>query len=207
VKQKTIAKGFSLIELIMVVAIGLVVAAMAVPSLSRGIATIRMRESLGGAASLLQRTRIEAVKSNRIRAARYQVVQNTPMVWVDTNGDNTIQSTEPQVQMAREVEVQFSPNVPPTSFPSSTLLGYNQTASPTPFNVGFNQRGLPCTPNTSTGLPSLCDLCTITTTAGSNNGFLYYFKMTSYFGDRWGAITVTPAGRIRVWMLTGSTGN
>jgi len=207
VKQKTIAKGFSLIELIMVVAIGLVVAAMAVPSLSRGIATIRMRESLGGAASLLQRTRIEAVKSNRIRAARYQVTQNTPFVWVDTNGDNTIQSTEPQVQLAREVEVQFSPNVPPTTFPSNTLLGYNQTASPTPLNVGFNQRGLPCTPNTSTGLPTLCDLGTITTTAGSNNCFLYYFKMTSYFGDRWGAITVTPAGRIRVWMLTGSTWN
>jgi hypothetical protein len=60
-----------------------------------------------------------------------------------------------------------------------------------PFEVVFNQRGLPCTYIAATGV------CTMT-------GYLYYFRLSSTLGDQWGAITVTPAGRIRVWTFNGA---
>jgi hypothetical protein len=34
--------------------------------------------------------------------------------------------------------------------------------------------------------------------------YQYYFRLASSFGDQWGAITITPAGRIRVWTYNGS---
>src|SRR4051794_28150940 len=82
--------GFSMIELMVVIAIGLVIAAMAVPNLTRAIATVRLRESATGIAGLLQKTRIEAVRTNRIEVARFSKDANgVPFIYNDLNQNNT----------------------------------------------------------------------------------------------------------------------
>ena len=201
--------GFSLVELMIVLVISLVVAAFALPNITSAIDNIRLRGAASNIAGLLQECRILAVKTNRVQIARMDstgafVDVNYSGAYAATYTLNSISGVEPAVQVPSAVTVATGP---PTTFPDTQLLGYTQAASSLPFNIGFNQRGLPCGPKTSTGDPTPCSLGSISTTTGSSAGFLYYFKITGTFGDSWAALTITPAGRIRVWTLSGTTWN
>jgi prepilin-type N-terminal cleavage/methylation domain-containing protein len=184
-------RGFSIIELVIVVVIILVVTVLALPSINRSITALRMRSAMGGVSGLLQKTRIEAVRTNRVQVLRLGNLKGASVVYVDSAiapGPPT--ALKPLVQLPSGVAPE-TVLVPPTAFPSDQLLGYTQPVSVAPFEVVFNQRGLPCTYIAATGV------CTMT-------GYLYYFRLSSTLGDQWGAITVTPAGRIRVWTFNGA---
>ncbi|MBI2681900.1 MAG: prepilin-type N-terminal cleavage/methylation domain-containing protein [Acidobacteriales bacterium] len=201
-------KGFSMVELMIVIVIILVISAMAMPNLSRGITMIRLRGSLGGVAGLLQKTRIEAVRTNRIMVARYKVVDSVAFAYLDLNQNNAIdggasgQNAETVIQFGQGAQYVPKPASPPQGLDGTKLLGYDQKESDAPFNVGFSQRGIPCKPDSSTSTVASCQ----PTYVSGVGGYLYYFKAASVFGDRWGAITITPAGRIRVWTYSDSAG-
>lgn len=200
-------RGFSLIELVVVVFIILLISAMAAPRVTAAISNIQLRGAMNSLSGMLQRTRIIAVKTNRIIEARLGQTGGANVAYVDLDTDGSLRTTnngrcpdsmanncaEPLVQAANTITVDFTG---PATALDATILGFTPT-SPNPFNVAFNQRGVPCTPNPATS-PTAC---------ASNVGFRYYFRMTDTFGTRWAAITVTPAGRIRVWTLTGTTWN
>lgn len=201
-KGMTNQRGFSLVELLVVVVIILVVSALAIPNIAAALNTFRLRGTVSSVAGLLQESRILSVKMNRVYQVKLSQIGNANVAYVDLNNNNTpdnapcvhnfaINCPEPLIQGAQSVTVDFTG--PSTAFPSATLLGYTQAASTSPFQVGFNQRGVPCT-----GTIAAC---------ASNNGFLYYFRIDGALGTRWAALTVTPAGRIRVWTLSGTTWN
>ena len=202
------SRGFSLIELMIVLVISLVVAAFAMPSMSGAITTMRLRSGMSSIAGILQETRIMAVKSNRFNVARNAVFNGANLFYDDLNFNNAYTpaagttAAEPSVQVTTGLTFQTTP---PTAFPSASLLGGNFTpTAATVFNVGFNARGLPCTPTGGspvTGTPVSCD------TAGGSVGYLMYFKIAGSFGDSWSAISITPAGRIRTWILNGTHWN
>ncbi len=199
--------GFSMIELLIVLVISLVVAAFAMPSMSGAITTMRLRSSMSSIAGMLQETRIVAVKSNKFGVARTTTFNNAQLFYTDLDFNNAYTpaagttAAEPSVQVPTAVSFQTTP---PTAFPSAALLGgtFNPTAA-TLFNVGFNARGLPCTPtggSPTTGTPATC-------ITDGTVGYLMYFKIAGSFGDDWSAITITPAGRIRTWILNGTHWN
>jgi hypothetical protein len=159
--------------------------------MSRAITNIRLRGALGSTASLLQKARIDAVRTNRVHVARFGNLAGANVIYVDqalAMGLPT--STKPMVQMPLGVAPELTVP-PPTVFPSSTLLGYPTPTVPPQFEVYFSQRGLPCNYIAGTGV---CQ----------QNSYQYYFRLANTFGDQWGAITITPAGRIRVWTYNGS---
>ena len=63
-------RGFSMIELMIVLVISLVVAAFALPNISGAITTMRLRSAMSSIAGILQETRILAVKNNKFNVAR-----------------------------------------------------------------------------------------------------------------------------------------
>jgi len=212
-KRQFRARGFSLVELMIVVAIILVVSAMALPSMARGITTIRLRGAANTISGMIQKTRIEAVRTNRIMVLRQTTLNDgvTPVYFVDgaipqnsttSQQDNRIDNFEPQAMVSKEVQLQFS-GYP--SFDENQLLGYSNGASSSPFNLAFNQRGLPCTPNSTSGQITSCPLTGIDETHTSSSSYQYYFKLSSPFGDQWASVTVTPAGRVRTWVWNGSS--
>jgi type II secretory pathway pseudopilin PulG len=179
-----------LIEMVIVIAIILVITALALPSMNRSITALRMRSAMGGVAGLLQKTRIEAVRTNRVQVLRQGTLTNAQVVYVDSaSAPGPATSTKPLVQLPLGVLPETT-QLPPVAFPANQMLGYTQAVSAAPFEIVFNQRGLPCNYTAATGV------CAMT-------GYLYYFRLNSTFGDQWGAITVTPAGRVRVWTFNG----
>lgn len=222
-KRQSKARGFSLVELMIVVAIILVVSAMALPSMARGITTIRLRGAATTIAGMIQKTRIEAVRANRIMVLRQTTLNDgvTPLFYVDGSlpqnvtgnasacppmcQNQALDRWESQAMISKEIQLQTS-GYP--SFDSNALLGYASTPSAAPFRIAFNQRGLPCTivTDTSSGITS-CPLnaAGMTSSVGSNSSYQYFFKLSSTFGDQWVSVTITPAGRVRTWVWNGST--
>jgi prepilin-type N-terminal cleavage/methylation domain-containing protein len=78
-------KGFTLLELIMVVAIILIVAAIAAANVTRAIRTARIRGAAVEYANLLQTTHTRAINDDRFYAVYVQppVGGNTPVAYAD----------------------------------------------------------------------------------------------------------------------------
>jgi prepilin-type N-terminal cleavage/methylation domain-containing protein len=213
-------RGFSMIELLVVIAIILVVSAMALPSMNRSINTIRLRSGMSDIAGLLQKGRMEAVRSNRIMVVRSGTLDDglTPIFYVDGANDPSKkvqqiskyqdlarEQWEPLIAVNKDITIEDPSSAP--SFDSDKLLGYAAAGNAaTPVAVAFNQRGLPCIIQAqSSGFVTSCDLgAGYGVSQTSTAAYQYFFKYKSTFGTLWGSITVTPAGRVRVWTWNGT---
>src|SRR5689334_9305367 len=96
-KRDRAASGFSLLELMIVVGILMVVAAMAMPKIMTTIADVRLRSAVNSASGLMQQARMMAIKDNQLRKLKYSNVASGGFVYIDVNDDDHIQATEPQV--------------------------------------------------------------------------------------------------------------
>jgi prepilin-type N-terminal cleavage/methylation domain-containing protein len=196
VTMKKTGAGFSLIELMVVVAIAIVVAAMAVPAVKRTITSYQLDSSVHSVASMLQQTRMAAVRTNTPYYAQYNptaALNNEAVALPATrpNPANYDGSQDPTAAIAGNVIFQ-----PLAQAPNHAQLdAYLGIAPDAGALIGFNARGIPCT--SAAGNPFLCD-------TAAPHGFEWF--MQSNVGGGWAAITVTPAGRIRSWRLTRTNG-
>lgn len=90
-------KGFTLIELVIVVALIAIVAAYAVPSFGRLIESNRVSSTANGLLGALNYARSEAVKVGRtvnIRPVDGAAWGSGLLVWLDADGDNTFDANE-----------------------------------------------------------------------------------------------------------------
>ena len=184
-------RGFSLLELMVVVGILLVVAALAIPNFMTMTANARLRSGMSSFSGLLQNCRMIAVKKNRIMTVHFSVLSNGPVGYVKdaTVTSPTLESTDPQVELGAPVTKVVSPTGPgaPGALLDSSTLGFTpQTGDPS-----FNPRGMPCSYSGTTCTP--------------NAGFVYYFTDSRPMGkNAWAAVSVTPAGRVKTWFWSGS---
>lgn len=115
--------GFSLLEMLVVVAILLTVMAIAAPSLMRSIASYRLESNARAISSLIQRARFEAMRRNR----------STCTGFVDLGGEGRyVMNTDC--------------TVPPVASPDAPTVG-------TPANVMWYLKGAPQLPPSFKGLP------------------------------------------------------
>src|SRR5215475_15563546 len=83
--------GFSLIELLDVVAVMLVVAALAAPTLTTTLDSYRMPGTLSSIANLAQRARTQAIKKNTSQHIHFATVANRAVTFVtDANDANVV---------------------------------------------------------------------------------------------------------------------
>lgn len=197
--------GFSLIELLIVIAIIMVIAAMATPNIMTAINNIRLRSAAGEVAGLLQQCRERAVRNNRYYTIKPTALGGGQGAYVDLNYngvfDGGAPAPEPLIQFPQNITV-VNAGAPNTA----NLIGQccttftPQAASILP---SFNARGLPCVG--AANPPPANSLCNIRDAGGNTVGFVYYMNQPRPFGAvGWAAVSVTPAGRVRVWTYDGT---
>jgi prepilin-type N-terminal cleavage/methylation domain-containing protein len=190
--------GFTLQEVLVVVAIGLIVTLAAVPVMSNAIANMRLRSSLTSVSGLLQNTRAIAVQQNKNKTACHFNVATAPYSLVYFVKDATdcttatLLTADPQVELEAPITPYGAPTGTgaPTALDNTTQLGV--TTAPLTTDPSFNSRGLPCTYASGSCTP--------------NVSFVQYYKDNRISGSGgWAAISVSPAGRIKRWFWNGSS--
>jgi Tfp pilus assembly protein FimT len=199
-----------------VIAILLILAGITAPKILGMIETQRMQSTTRAYASFLQEARYRAEQAGQW----YEILLDTSdpsvaIAYVDINGDGNRQTSEPSVQIPAPITVPDpagAPTAVTSGFSNANLLGatplnvdntpatWNQNGSQTP-GLAFNERGLPCQ-RTSAAVA-----CTNSTQTNVNGSLVaapvawvtYFAYPTSNGGALYSAVTVTPAGRIKVW--------
>ena len=199
-------RGFSMIELLVVCAIVLVLAAIATPNFIEAIANISLRNSANSVAGLLQEARLRAVRDNKYYTVR---ANSTNQAYIDLGGPGAAATDgsgnnawepggssvtpEPLVQLSGTT--QFAQTGAPT-FADSLMVGTGSVIQgDSPLRVSFNSRGLPCTMSGS--------LCKNITSSGNPVAYVYFLTDLRPLNG-WAAVSVSPAGRVKVWFYNGS---
>lgn len=200
------ATGFSLIELLVVVAIMLVVAAFAIPTLSTTMDSYRLHSTLGSAANMVQRARMQAIKRNITQHIHFATVNNRAAIFV-TDIDDTVSVTAPVPGAANDPKLsaefwlssQFAlSGVPsgtgaPAALTGALMWGTSLPINSSPQDPYFNSRGMPCLPDP------------ITTVCVPVNGFVYYYQYHGSRATRWAATSISAAGLIQSWFWNGTS--
>jgi Tfp pilus assembly protein FimT len=186
-----------MLELLIVVAMSIVVAAIAIPNFMSVIANFRLRGAMSSLSGLLQSCRMTAVQRNTIMTAKFGVFPpGGPVAFIKKGGDTSAMSNlDPQVQLGAPLTQIITPSG--TGAPSAldtTTLGFSPlTYQPSSNFPGFNSRGLPCKWDVST---SVCS---------TGVGYVFYFTDTRPLGKSgWAAVTISPAGRVKTWSWNGT---
>jgi Tfp pilus assembly protein FimT len=183
-------RGFTLLELLIVCGVAMVVAAFVVPKTMTAMYNLRLRAGAGSVAEVFQNGRMLAISRNRNMDVHFANSAGVLSVYVDLNGNGQKDSGEPSAAMGGSPTMMYTPtgsNAPIAL--TSAQLGFDPSASPTLADPSFNSRGLPCTGSCS----------------AVSGGLVYYFSDARPWGTpAWAAVSITQAGRIKVWTWSGT---
>ncbi len=202
-QRMKVQRGFSLIEVIVVLAIMMIITVIAIPIVRQTVAGYQLDASGRVVARLLQNTRQAAVKANQPYYAQYNgagaslafavpaIRSNNP-----PDGTNYNSAIDPTVAIVGSVAFQAvgqAASGPPDHLQLDTYLGGGAV-------IGFNARGLPCMASAGSQW-----ICAQTDPALGGTPAFEWFIQNSITQD-WEAVTVSPAGRIKAWRLTSRNG-
>ncbi len=205
--------GFSLIEILIVLFVVMVVAAIAVPNVLLAVSNIRLRASAGDLAGLMQQARIMAAKNNPqtppVYAIRYAVLGGKQIAYIDLNGDgswsssvtvNGVTLTEPLTELSGTVVLAAGAPSGSGGQPGPYVLAGDTVIGGASFDntrtIAFTPRGFPCDYTS----PPTCNTPAATY-------FVHYLTDTRVGGAGWAAVVVTKAGRTKVVNWNGSQWN
>lgn len=182
-------RGFSLMEMMVVVAILLILSGIAIPSLLRSIRRYQVESAVRNVANIIMQTRYEAIRRNQRVSTVYAAPTGSlgPRYGIDTNGNNTLDAGEPFIMGNRNMTLTGLAG----SFGRSD---YTSLSAPPGLRIAFSPEG---TAVDAAGA-MVANVQSIFFVRGNGATFMEQFSDPNRFA---GAITVTPAGRVRVWRL------
>ena len=197
-KTERTETGFSMVELLVVLAVVAILLAIILPNMGRVIVSYRLDSSGRAVASLMQQTRFQAVKTNQAYYLRFDntLTPNVAFMKQDPVAGGYVQG-DPAITLPSGYTFQTTVTA---DFHKQLddFLG-NSVAIELATPVGFNPRGMPCVNN-----PVGSSVCAqVDPVLPGAPGFEWFFQGTN--PNAWEAITVTPGGRTKAWRMI-STG-
>jgi type II secretory pathway pseudopilin PulG len=181
--------GFSLLELLIVVAVLMVISIIAIPNMMTVISNARLQGGGTNLSGLLQNSRALAIGQNTTMTTHFTVLGSGPVAYIKPADDTSpLAHLDPQVQLgAPLIKVVLPTGSGAPAALTTTELGFTAVTT----DPSFNSRGLPCA--------YWGGLCPTT-------GFVFYFRDNRTMGKSgWIAVSISPAGRIKRWIYSGTS--
>jgi prepilin-type N-terminal cleavage/methylation domain-containing protein len=199
------SNGFTLTEIVVVLAIVLIMAGVAFPIFTRISYNIRLKSAAVNISGLMQQARILAARQNAVYTVLIPSTGGTACINLNPGIDSTCDSGE-VVLGQTEPLIRFNANVIPAAgapngsggTPSAYVLPGDSSGTPydNATTLAYSARGLPCAYVSST-----CN-----TPAASY--FVYYLKDPRPDGTTgWAAVVVTRTGRTKSYTWNGASWN
>src|SRR5437763_10283488 len=143
--------GFSIVELLVVMAIIMVVTAFAIPTMTTTMDGIRLRGALGSASNIAQRCRMQAVKRNKPQRLHFNTVGNSVALFVTDWDDAAVAPApgDPKLWAQYWLSSEFAiPGLPsgagaPPQLTNTQMWGTSTVTLNKNTDPYFNSRGIP----------------------------------------------------------------
>ncbi|HET9180780.1 MAG TPA: type II secretion system protein [Candidatus Angelobacter sp.] len=197
--------GFSLTELVVVVAIIMLVSGLSLPSLSRILDNAKLNAAAQQVASIYQQGRIRATQDNNYYLVPVLAngIQGS-QVCLDLNGDGACSPTEPQAQISAVMDL--SNAVVPAGL-DATALGFTTDLSDAPSAVNYSQQGIAESALAWNALGLPCLRPSSTSPCSGPAGWVQYLQLRSGDDVLYAAVTVSPTGNVRIWHYAPGSGS
>jgi type IV fimbrial biogenesis protein FimT len=189
--------GFSLVELVLSLAVLLVITTLAIPVVVRSLQTYQLNSTASQLAGMLKFAKFDAIRQNT--HVNFQILQSGTnwIVWVDSNGDNLANGAEPQmvIPIAGNDTLLPASSVPSPS-PIALTLGagnslYTWTVLSGNGSIIYDQRGVVVS---SPGGPVVTTITAL------------YLGNPNDPSSGYRAVITLPSGAVQVW-TSSSAGN
>lgn len=142
-KRRASARGFSIVELLVVMFLILVTSVIALPNFIRMLRTSQLTNGATKVADILKLTRFQAIRRNTSVTCRIAGSSTSTTIFADTNGNSVADSAESQTVLSGNVNLVAAGSVPGTTT-LATAIGTNVTLVPVSTTAGtytFDARG------------------------------------------------------------------
>jgi len=139
--------GFSLVELVLSLAVLLVITTLAVPVVVRSLQTYQLNSTASQLAGMLKFAKFDAIRQNTPVSCQIQQSGGNWLVWVDSNGNNQPDGAEPQMIIGGSFTL-LPAGAVPSPAPITATLGpgfstYSWVVlSGSNSNITYDQRGV-----------------------------------------------------------------
>jgi type IV fimbrial biogenesis protein FimT len=188
-KRKNRMRGFTILELVVVLAVIMIITTVALPSFIQAYRTYQLNDAATQVAGVLKFTRYEAIRLNvaALTPLKAQIRQAGKItnVFTDSNNDGTVQSTEKQILLSGNANLVSAATAPNTAG-LATAVGVSAltSVSLTSGFIAFDRRGA-------------------VTPAAVNVLYIGNLALPN-LGNR--AVILLPSGSIQIW-TTDASGN
>jgi prepilin-type N-terminal cleavage/methylation domain-containing protein len=180
-------RGFTLLELLIVVAVIAILGALSVPKMVTTVNDISLRYVASDISGLLQSGRMMAVRTNVSQSVMPGTLPDgTPAYFIDKSTAVAYTVGDPILPISPKYTVWRGAG---SGAPNETtfLTNLNFTVDPAADNPSFSARGLPCI-GAAPCVPIL------------GQGFVMFVSKPGIFGNiAWAAVVVNPSAHIQIW--------
>jgi prepilin-type N-terminal cleavage/methylation domain-containing protein len=176
--------GFSLFEMMVTLAVGLVMASIALPFVVGAVQRYRLNSVAQQTANLIDLTRYSAIRLNKIISLQKTTQNGNTILYVDMKGNAVLDANDPMVMLPSDMQIANGLSLTPPS----TSMGLGSTID-FASNISFDYRGVVL--NYPPGSPV-------------NQAYFLaigYISQAQY-GTR--AVTLTPMGQTKTWIAPAS---
>jgi prepilin-type N-terminal cleavage/methylation domain-containing protein len=97
------ASGFSLVEMMMTLAIGLILLSVAMPTMIGAIQGYRLNSAAQQISNFIDMTRYTAIRNNRVTSLQSTVQNGATVLYIDVDGDGRLEANEPRMLLPTDM--------------------------------------------------------------------------------------------------------